>query len=608
MKTLLIIETAHGGLLFSISYFAAILVAAGITLYSGLKKGYPRSAWVLILITGLLFFIIGEKMASYSPLQWAGVFNRFIFPPSNKITILGGIIGLMAGLILAKKVLGFKRPVLDHFAIALPVSMAISRIGCLMAGCCFGTPTNLPWGIKYDASSMVYHVHQMQGLIQSNAETSLAVHPVQMYQIIGCLIIALIVWKSRKQWKVNGDLFIFSVLSYALLRFLIEFVRDPESSFMMTQVFLGMKIIQWLLLTTIIIGTLLLIIRETKAKSGTKLFQSFKETYLKQVLLTLFICSIVFIWRRWFALTELFTITFFLIPAIILLCAKLNRRVSVAGFRWVVPVMLVCCFSFMSQKSSTNGNEDDKITFTSAGFVGMIGHYSEDLVEITKNEWVSGGCNGGGYRDIDTATIGTTQRTFYQGGLDFSYNKWKNKYKKLKVGARLFFGSESGSIYEDHPSGILIGLSPYIGLDWKWFGFTGGFSVGQMKLPIGMGSIHQHSGEVISKNYKNFYIWPNIDLRVGPYDIAYLELGIPSLFPSTYDLFHIGLGSGLGKTNGTKLAIGMFDNGFYLQFKYPVKNTIFVEALYGDNFLSGIKSERVVSIGASYRFFPKKKN
>lgn len=237
MKTLMIIETVHGGLFFALTYLAAFLVAAGMMIHEGIRKGYPRSAWLVIILTAVIFFIIGDKVFTYSPEQWAQVFTRFHFPETDKKTVLGGIAGLFTGLLLAKAWLRFNRPVLDTLAIAMPLAMAISRIGCLMAGCCFGTPTKLPCGIQYDAASWACHVHQSQGLIRLNDETSLVVHPVQIYQVIGCLLIAFFVWRTRKQWKSNGSLFVFSLLCYVVLRFFVEFVRAPESDFFAGQFF-----------------------------------------------------------------------------------------------------------------------------------------------------------------------------------------------------------------------------------------------------------------------------------------------------------------------------------------------------------------------------------
>jgi phosphatidylglycerol:prolipoprotein diacylglycerol transferase len=600
----MIIETTHGGMMFALTYLAAILLAAGIAFYSGIKHGYPKRTWMLILTTGLIFFILGEKLAAFSSDQWVELFTRFHLPDATRVTILGGILGLATGLILAKKTLKFNEPVFDHFALALPLAMAVSRVGCLMAGCCFGTPTTLFWGIKYDASSMVYHVHQAEGLINSHSATSLTVHPVQLYQVIGCLVIAFIVWMSRKQWKANGSLFLFSVLCYATLRFLIEFIRAPESSIILTQVFFGTKVLQWIILVVIISGGFLLYIREKSKNYLTPVNSVIHISMSRQLMLILFLCIIVIAGRNWFSLLELATISLFLPPVILLMVIRLYKIISVAGFRWVAPVLLICSFSFMAQKSSTTG-PDDKVIFTSAGIMGTLGTYSEGLLLIS-GQYHPGNCNEIGHWESDTNYIGTTARTFYQGSVDIGYNKWQGKYKRLKIGGRFFFGSESGGMKADHPYSLVLGIHPSIAMDWRWFGFKGGIAIGQMKLPLGMGSTSQHSGEIISKDYRNAYVMPAINLRVGPYDIAYFSLGFPALFPSTYNLFNMSVGSGLGKTDGRNVELGLYDNGAYLKFAYPIKNIVVVEALYGNSFSSGADAASLFSIGATYRIFPEK--
>ncbi len=111
---------SNGGMMFALTYLAAILLAAGIAFYRGIKHGYPKRTWMLILTTGLIFFILGEKLAAFSSDQWVELFTRFHLPDATRMTILGGILGLATGLILAKKTLKFNQPVFDHFALAWP--------------------------------------------------------------------------------------------------------------------------------------------------------------------------------------------------------------------------------------------------------------------------------------------------------------------------------------------------------------------------------------------------------------------------------------------------------------------------------------------------------
>ena len=590
MKMLMLIDTTHGGIFFSLTYLAAILVTAGMTIFYGFRKGYPKTTWLLILVSGLLFFIIGEKVASYSSGEWMQVFTGFQLPQTHKKTILGGILGLFAGLTLAKHTLRFNRPVLDSFAIALPVGMAISRIGCLMAGCCFGTPTNLPWGIHYDASSWAYKVHLEQRLIHFHDKTSLAVHPVQLYQVLGCLTIALIVWRTRKQWKAGGSLFLFSVLCYALLRFLIEFVRDPESSFIMTEVLFGLKVIQWVIIAATLFGILILIFRESKR------FEALSDSKNhRNGLLLIIISMIVFSGRKWFDPLELSAIIVFLVPVFIAMAVKFYQKFSVAGFRWVVPVMLVFSFSFMAQKSIPDKKKDDKMIFTEVGFAGQIGKYYEELQRVSMS------CGEPSY-----VTLHQQSTTFYQTGMDVSYNIWKGRYTKYRIGGRLFIGNEvQEQTTISSGNGPVYGITPYVSLNGQWIGFGTGLSVGHMNIPVGRPKSSLHDGDIVTKGHSWTTLSPTCYLRVGPTDILYAEASFPGVFPymTPYPSFLAGFGTGLGRTNGTKAAFGYCNNAFYLSMVYPIKDKFVVEAFYADNLQSGVQSSRIFSFGFNYRIF-----
>lgn len=603
MKTLMIIETAHSGMYFSLTYLAALIIAAGIFIYSGFSKGYPKIAWLLILLTGGLFFIIGEKMFSYSAEQWTQVFTRFYFSPTDKKTILGGIVGLFVGLILAKTILKFKLPVLDHFAIALPLAMAISRIGCLMAGCCYGIPTSLPWGISYDATSIVYHAHLSHGLIDLHSSTSLAVHPIQLYQVIGCLIIAIIVWKTRKYWKASGSIFLFSVLSYALLRFFIEFVRDPDSSFVLVKQYYGMKAIQWILLAVLLIGILKLILRELNKRkdysiSGTKNIQDFRLFVIISLL-----CIIAIIGKNWFTKMELLTIIVFLIPVTIAVIVQIYRNKTAPGFRWVAPLVFMGGCMFMAQTTIPNEKDKDKTKFTELGISGIFGKYNEEVKKVC---YSSDGCGGKYYQ-----SIGSQEKLFYRVGIDVSHNLWRSDSYKFKIGVSAFYGNESeGDIKTDYPSSVTIGASPYVNFDWRNIGFGSGFSVGQMKFGKRSGvDVEDFSvGTVRATDYDCWHFTPAFSLRIGPYDIFYIEGKVPGLFPSStpYPLYQLGFGSGLGKTNGTKAAIGYCQDGIYSELTYPIKNNKYLlKAFYANSLASGKEAKSALFVGINFRFYSK---
>jgi prolipoprotein diacylglyceryltransferase len=87
--------------------------------------------------------------------------------------------------------------------------MAVGRVGCLLSEPP-GTPTTLPWGVRWTPDGMPRH-------------------PSFVYEIVFHLAaFAALWWWLRPRVRVEGDLFKLYLLGYALFRFLVEFVRGNE--------------------------------------------------------------------------------------------------------------------------------------------------------------------------------------------------------------------------------------------------------------------------------------------------------------------------------------------------------------------------------------------
>ena len=163
------------------------------------------------------------------------------------MSVLGGILGGFIGVEVFKKIAGHKESTGDVFALAIPIGHAIGRIGCLLSGCCFGIPTNLPWSISYPKDSIPHIVHQHRGLIDDSVYSSLPVHPIPIYEIVFNIILFVILLKLRDYFKVSGALFRFYILAYCFFRFFEEFLRGDTG----VAIFLGLKLIQINLLVSI---------------------------------------------------------------------------------------------------------------------------------------------------------------------------------------------------------------------------------------------------------------------------------------------------------------------------------------------------------------------
>jgi phosphatidylglycerol:prolipoprotein diacylglycerol transferase len=78
----------------------------------------------------------------------------------------------------------------DFLTPVLPASLAILRLGCFGAGCCYGTPTDLPWGV----------MNHFSGLPASLEVTPL--HPAQLYESAFLFLLAGIFFWLPKSWKI----------------------------------------------------------------------------------------------------------------------------------------------------------------------------------------------------------------------------------------------------------------------------------------------------------------------------------------------------------------------------------------------------------------------
>ena len=133
---------------------------------------------------------------------------------------------------------------LDVFALPTLGGLMIHRIGCYMAGCCWGDVVSQPvegplaaqvkttsllsgvvQGVQYPPGSLPYEQHLSMGLIGPGALASLPVHPVQIYEAVVLLFIVLLL--SRLDWRrqARGMLTVLTVCAYALIRFALEYLR-----------------------------------------------------------------------------------------------------------------------------------------------------------------------------------------------------------------------------------------------------------------------------------------------------------------------------------------------------------------------------------------------
>jgi phosphatidylglycerol:prolipoprotein diacylglycerol transferase len=155
--------------------------------------------------------VVGAALGAKLPVWLAQIAHGGPTTPAEWLTgrtVLGGIAGGAAAVILVRRRLGIHEPLGNAFAPGLALGMAIGRVGCLFRGCCYGEPTGLPWAIDLGD-----HV---------------ARHPTQAYEALFCLALAAWLRRMSRSHPAPGALFRLLVVAYGSFRFLIEFLRAGE--------------------------------------------------------------------------------------------------------------------------------------------------------------------------------------------------------------------------------------------------------------------------------------------------------------------------------------------------------------------------------------------
>jgi phosphatidylglycerol:prolipoprotein diacylglycerol transferase len=88
------------------------------------------------------------------------------------------------------------------------------RIACFMGGCCFGSPSDLPWAFAQDTK---------YSLMMFPAGTHL--HPSQLYESFIALLIFLYMWLRRKNNTYLGQNLVRYLVLTGIARFITEFAR-----------------------------------------------------------------------------------------------------------------------------------------------------------------------------------------------------------------------------------------------------------------------------------------------------------------------------------------------------------------------------------------------
>jgi prolipoprotein diacylglyceryltransferase len=183
--------------------------------------GDPRLWWIVggALVGGGLFARLSTAVRYIRAAENPSVAGLLLYGGKS---LLGGLVGAYVGVLVAKRLVGYRSHTGDLFAPAVALGLAVGRVGCFLTEQ-VGTPTSLPWGISV-SSEVAARIPGCSAACREGRP----MHPSLLYEIAFLLaLFAALSW-LRGRVGVPGELFKIFLVAYGTGRFLLEFVRGNE--------------------------------------------------------------------------------------------------------------------------------------------------------------------------------------------------------------------------------------------------------------------------------------------------------------------------------------------------------------------------------------------
>ena len=204
---------------YGLFYALAFLLALRLGVVLARREGIDSGRIVDLGIVGLLAGFVGAKLLLYvvdARYYLAHPMEMLLSLRSAGVFYGGLALAVLAGLWYVRRHRLPLGTVADIAAPALALGQAIGRIGCLLAGCCYGSSCTLPWAVTF---------HDDRARELTGVPLDAALHPTQLYHALADLVILAVTLRLLRRRRFPGQVFWTYLLLYAVLRAVVEIWR-----------------------------------------------------------------------------------------------------------------------------------------------------------------------------------------------------------------------------------------------------------------------------------------------------------------------------------------------------------------------------------------------
>jgi phosphatidylglycerol:prolipoprotein diacylglycerol transferase len=206
------------GVMMAVAFLAALWLLRRRAPAFGMERETASDIGVWLLLSGL----VGAKLLLVI-VEWPTYvrsWRDFLSLGRAGGVFYGGLIGAVAAMLILlrrRRVSFFTFA--DLAAPSVALGQAFGRVGCFLAGCCWGKECTLPWAVTFTDPV----AHENVGV-----PLGVPLHPTQVYEVVGTLLLCFLLLRFERR-AFSGETFARYVLGYSLLRGTIEFFRgDPR--------------------------------------------------------------------------------------------------------------------------------------------------------------------------------------------------------------------------------------------------------------------------------------------------------------------------------------------------------------------------------------------
>jgi phosphatidylglycerol:prolipoprotein diacylglycerol transferase len=197
-----------------------------------------------IVFLGVLGVVLGGRLGYVLFYKFADYLHdpvRILFLWEGGMSFHGGFLGvILAMLWFARSRKKAWLAVTDFIAPLVPLGLGAGRLGNFINAELWGRPTDVPWAMVFPGVD------------------NLPRHPSQLYQFAGeGLVLFLLLWAFSRRPRPTGAVSGLFLIGYGILRFLVEYTREPDD--FLGLLALGLSMGQWLSLPMVVVGVAMLV-------------------------------------------------------------------------------------------------------------------------------------------------------------------------------------------------------------------------------------------------------------------------------------------------------------------------------------------------------------